>query len=482
MAHTDTGYKRRLLMLQGAQGQTGFANIEQSGSRVTIQLQAVGLERTASDIHGYLVSLRKRRRLDCGRIRVDSRGQGGLLREYRGAGEMDGVEFGDFDAIAITGGGDVLLVGNLNAGGADWNAIRSVCRLERRQRSGARQFERVDGVDLYAAGESSNRELEPASASAASIIERMQPNAVDPAPAPTPIAIASPTPAPVIESAPARVPEPAAEPVKPSEIKPVSAATPQPLADLISLLASAPTETIIAMTDALKAARKPVVEKILAVERVPVAEPVPVVESVPAAEPIPAREPVAAAKITPAVEPVAAAEIIPAVEPVPAVESIPAAEPSVGATISVDSICHKPAVQPGAAVKRPAIRHLLRSNPTPEPGRDWPVWSAYCKPVWDWPEEASDLREVFERGSPSDDVSLPGWMFVRAPSAISGEESLLGVMVEGDRVTKTAALYRGDDNPEPPAGLAGYTYDGSLGAGYWVRWRDYGRTAARPAI
>ncbi|MDR1262774.1 MAG: hypothetical protein LBK46_04700, partial [Oscillospiraceae bacterium] len=66
VAHTDTGYRRRLLMLQGSQGQTGFTNIEQSGPRVTIQIQAVGLDRAASDIHGYLVSLHKRRKLDCG--------------------------------------------------------------------------------------------------------------------------------------------------------------------------------------------------------------------------------------------------------------------------------------------------------------------------------------------------------------------------------------------------------------------------------
>jgi hypothetical protein len=416
------------------------------------------------------------------------------LREYRDSSELDGVEFSSFDAIAITGGGDVLLIGNLNPGGADWDAIRAICKPERYQRGGSTQYDRIGSGALYAAEKST--ESVKASVSAESIIERMQPNTPE-TPRPTRAYVSIVTPTASAPTAATTIPEPkttpsivkealnAAEDIKQEEtdsivpdesltIAPVEPITitervvpeskpkpaPDPLAELVALLSSLSEETIRAMTDALKAAKQPAAEtatQVMFQATVPEPDVSPAPSSATPSKQLEQREKSATAKLSE-----------PSVPPEPTEPSEPARPNPDMASSLMDSavMFHRPAAETTAA------------------NGSWPVWSAYCKPMWDWPDEASDLREVFERGSPSDDVSMPGWTFVRSPCALSGEESLLGVMVEGDRVTKTAVLYRGSGGAEPPAGLAGYTYDCSLGAGYWVRWRDYGRTAAaeRPAV
>ena len=53
----DTRYRKKLVMLTGAEDITGFVNMEVHNGKMTLQYQAVGLEREAADVHGYLVSL-----------------------------------------------------------------------------------------------------------------------------------------------------------------------------------------------------------------------------------------------------------------------------------------------------------------------------------------------------------------------------------------------------------------------------------------
>jgi hypothetical protein len=433
---------------------------------------------------------------------VDSRGQGGLLREYRDATELDGVEFSSFDAIAITGGGDVLLIGNLKPGGVDWDAIRAICKPERYQRGGSTQYDRIGGGVLFAAEKST--EPVKTGVSVESIIERMQPNASEtPRPTEAYASIAAPTASapiaaitiPKPESAPSIVNEalsaadgikreetdsavhgeaPDIAPVEPITItervvpNPEPKTAPDPLTELVALLSALSEETIRAMTDALKATKHPAAETAAWITFQAAAPKTDVSPAHSSAAPAVPPKQLEWREASATAEP-----IKPPDPPDPTEPSEPSepARPKLNGTSNLmDSavMFHRPAAETAAV------------------SASWPVWGAYCKPVWDWPDEAADLREVFERGSPSDDVSMPGWTFVRAPCALSGEESLLGVMVEGDRVTKTAVLYRGSGSggAEPPAGLAGYTYDCSLGAGYWVRWRDYGKPAAveRPAV
>lgn len=101
-------------------------------------------------------------------------------------------------------------------------------------------------------------------------------------------------------------------------------------------------------------------------------------------------------------------------------------------------------------------------------------------PALEWPEEAQDLRILFERGEPYAQIDLPGWHFVRVPNASFDKESILGALEKDGRVVQTACLYQGEEAPEPPPGLDGYVYARNIGDGYWTQWRDYVYTEERP--
>ena len=101
-------------------------------------------------------------------------------------------------------------------------------------------------------------------------------------------------------------------------------------------------------------------------------------------------------------------------------------------------------------------------------------------PALEWPEEAQDLRILFERGEPYAQIDLPGWRFVRVPSANSEKESILGALEKDGRIVQTACLYQGEEAPEPPPGLDGYVYARNIGDGYWTQWRDYAYAQEQP--
>lgn len=330
----DSVYQRRLLMLQGPNGQTGFVNLERKQNRLTLKFQVAGLPRGASDAHGQLISLREKKKVDCGRLRVDMKGQGGLLKELE-LRDMDGLSLEACDCVAVTCGGQAVLAGALSDRPVDWEAIRSFFYAFKAKPKAQGAVER--GRE----GASSVRK-QPA------VLEEMSPN--------TPENLyASSAPDPVVDAPEPLVPQAAGE-------EPAAPATEGPA-------------WLIKAADELNAKDRARLEQDYA---------------------------------------------------------------------------------------------------------SWPAWKHYHKPVLEWPEEAQDLRILFERGEPYEQLDLPGWHFVRVPGADAGTESILGALEKDGRVVQTACLFQGEEAPEPPPGLDGYVYARDIGDGYWTQWRDYAYTQDHP--
>ena len=369
-------------MLQGSGGQTGFVNIEAQGGRLTLKFQAVGLNRGANDAHGHILSVKRRASLDCGRLRVDSHGQGGLLRVWQ-PDELNEMNIDDFDSVAVTVGGVIVLAGSLTAGRVDWESIRSVI----------------------------GRSTGAARLAQQSVIDRMQPN-------PNPIdtlkertAVAAKVQAGAID-----------------------------IDKLVASLSNQPQETIDAIVNALTNRCK-----------------------------------TSGSVCSPAMEPMV---IIASGSNTPDPKKRVDPDNRSRRDARIDPIFHTLAddpVQPDEPLAHPFLHTPPPATPAfaSNDGEVWPVWSAYRKPALLWPDEARDLCELFERGEPDESVKLPGWLFVKTPSAMEEFDSLLGVYAQDGRVLQTACLIKGADASEPPAGLNGYVYNGDLADGCWARWRDY---------
>lgn len=331
----DSVYQRRLLMLQGQNGQTGFVNLERKQNRLTFKFQVAGLPRGASDVHGQLVSLRQKKKVDCGRLRVDMKGQGGLLKELE-MRDMDGLSLEACDCVVVTSGGQALMAGALSDKPVDWEALRGFLYA-------LRPKPKAPDVPERRRESASNVRKQP------EVLSQMSPNTPEnlyAASAPD-LALDSPEP-----------PQPQAEGEEQE---------PAPETEGADWLTKA--------ADALDANDRARMEQDYA---------------------------------------------------------------------------------------------------------NWPAWKDVNRPALEWPEEAEDLRVLFERGEPYSQIDLPGWYFVRVPGANTDKESILGALEKDGRVVQTACLFQGEEAPEPPPGLDGYVYARDIGDGYWTQWRDYAYAEEHP--
>jgi hypothetical protein len=514
----DTQYQRKLIMLQGSGGLTGFVNLEAQSGKITLKFQAVGLERGAGDVHGYLVSLKKRRRLDCGRLRVDSRGQGGLLRVWQ-SNELEGMYVSDFDAVTVTVGGYVILSGSLSSSRVDTDALRQLFAAQRGDE--ARQ----------ASAERSEQHSAP------EILGRMEPNI-------SPVEAPSRRPTILMETSSAR-----------------KTASPQCENDterLIAALSEQPQEVVDAIIRALARKQTPASEEPRETARAEVykhIDNIAPIEDAKAASPLreecdelaqtvgavcdTAMEPMVmiaapstalrhsilndlqsdSAAAYAAAEPATAdagsstdsiADVVGEadiqidisqqamgrkrragrthgidedIDPIfytqaeDALPTVSIIDPQAASQYSAESA--EPAEPAREPAREPVISPFADAPPPAQSAlasdadEVWPVWSAYRKPALFWPDDAEDLRALFECGAPDESVRLAGWLFVKTPSVVEGFDSLLGVYAQDGRVLQTACVIMGDNSPDPPAGLTGYVYTEELGTGCWAQWRDY---------
>ena len=455
----DISYQRKLIMLQGPGGLTGFVNLEERGGKLSLKFQAVGLERGANDAHGQILSLKKKRKLDCGRFRVDTRGQGGLLRSFEPS-EMDGMTIRDLDTVSVTAGEHAVLAGSIAGGRVDWDALRKVL-------SPSKATALPDAHD-HAPGIHAVEPIAPA-ARAQAIVYQMQPNQSES----------------LITSPETHAP---AEAVKKDIYVEAASLSPAVNADkphaetneierLISLLSAQKPEILNAIVKIF--GDKKAADDDSAAPRAILADETPASSADLSEETLLISDsPRAIIDDSPTAADSAPGLTAWAEEPdYIDIASTPQELSRHAPATAIDPIYYTQAEYSGETES--TATPLLQTPDDPQEVSSsstsgvWPVWSAYRKPALFWPEETEDLREMFERGAPDETVHMPGWLFVKTPTVVEGFDSLLGVYAQGGQVTQSALILKGDNTPEPPAGLTGYEYTNDLVGGCWVQWRDY---------
>lgn len=374
----DKQYQKRLIMLQGTNGQTGFVNLEAQDGRLTLKFQAVGLNRGATGAHGSLISVTKKRVIDLGAINVDNRGQGGLLKTLESS-ELQGIALGDWDTVAVVNGDEPILTGSITASRADADTIRSV--IAGKKDAPPKKTSKISEKKNELFGLFDKHKLTPEHSESKTKTEtKFEPRTET-----------------KLEPKTETKPEPKFESRFESKFEPKTETT--------------RVETVL---QAKPSQGKPLTET----------------------------------KHT---------------------------EHTHTEPIHTESLLKEKYVAEPRPAKTESFEKLDKPREyVSESGGEWPKWGAYRRPALLWPEELSDLRNLYERGEKYDGVKLPGWTFVKTPSPSLPFESLLGVFDEDGKVTRTALLLTGSQGAEPPAGLVGYTYESALAGGCWVKWQEHG--------
>jgi hypothetical protein len=474
-------YRKKLIMLEGQNGTSGFVNMEAQGGKTTLKFQAGGLAREDANVHGWLVSLAKKKRVDAGRLRVDSRGQGALLRSFDSF-ELDGLAIDDFETIVVTSGGIASLAGSLASRRVDWSALKSMYSDSHISSAAAAVKQNREFV-LAQKAENPSRQncgfaegLVEQEKRKNDLLEQMQPNLS--------VAVEQERSAPIVEKAVVGETSSASQAEKWLDVlgaqgeeveravfdmlskkynaeasAPVSASTSQEIINKIDLV----TEAIAEVEEGMREFQEVLSE--LADTRSPFFDAEIPAEANVAIWNTPAEE----AETQDEVEAIDVLldDILETAEPISAEaeEIIEIIEETVEASNPIEVT--ETTIEEAAPVSSSSA---ATDQPPPEA---WPVWRKYHKPALEWPQGTDDLRELFETGTPDERIKMDGWLFVTTPSPTYEYESLLGVLTSEGAVSQSVLIITSDDGSAPPAGLVGYQYNHKLLGGCWTLWREY---------